>query len=273
MAGCPMGGHNPFTYTSYLKIDELLSLQNLKSDHHDEMLFILIHQVYELWFKSMLHEMNALTAAIDDDSVPLALKVLKRIITVQKVLLSQLDVLETMTPTEFAKFRDNLRPASGFQSFQFRLIEFLSGQKKGDMIAMFDHLPVYKEQLIAAYNAPTVFDHVVRLLYNRGFDIPLSAVERDVTQPYESNEAVLDVLGSIYAEPDRWYDLYLLCETLIDYDEHFSFWRFRHVKMVERTIGSKTGTGGSSGAEYLRTTVDGRFFPDLWNIRNRIGSY
>ncbi len=260
-------------YESYLKVPELLSLQQLLSQHHDETLFILIHQVHELWFKEILHELNEVVRCFNADDIQRSVKVLHRILTVQKVLVAQIDVLETMTPIEFAAFRDHLRPASGFQSVQFREIEFFSGLKNHYFLKAFANQPNALERLEAHLAAPTLYDHFIRLLARRGFEIPQDVLERDVKEPYQSHEKVLHAIETIYQNTQRYFDLYTLCEALLSFDENFSFWRFRHLKMVERTIGMKTGTGGSSGAKYLASTIEGRFFPELWEVRNLIGTY
>lgn len=266
-------GHNPVTYQSYLKIDELLNLQHLLSEHHDEMLFILIHQVYELWFKCLLHELQAFITCLEQDNLPRALKVLKRMITVQKVLVNQIDVLETMTPTEFAEFRDNLRPASGFQSLQFRELEFKLGAKQPRYLMMFASIPEAQSRLQACMDGPTAYDYLLKSMARQGYEVPESVLKRDTKVLYESHPEVLACFEKLYKDPQQDYQLYQLCEALLDIDEHFSLWRYRHVKMVERTIGSKAGTGGSSGAQYLRSTLDIRFFPELWEVRAKIGSY
>ncbi len=260
-------------YETYLQIDKLLSAQQLLSSHHDEMLFILIHQIYELWFKELLHELEEVIRCFQNGNIQRSIKVLKRIETIQSVLIKQIDVLETMTPTEFATFRDNLRPASGFQSVQFREVEFMSGLKNPKFLKFFEAFPALKERLEKRLASPTLYDYFLRLLKSQGFNIPETVLNRDVSTPYEANDDVLKVIQSIYQEFNRYGDLYLLCEALLNYDEQFNFWRYRHVKMVERTIGMKTGTGGSTGAQYLASTLTDQFFPELWKVRDLIGSY
>jgi tryptophan 2,3-dioxygenase len=263
----------PLSYIRYLNVDALLSQQQCRSNHHDEMLFIIIHQVYELWFKEILHELDAILRCFHQDDAPQALKVLNRIVTIQKVLVTQIDVLETMTPTEFAAFRDQLRPASGFQSAQFREVEFLSGLKNPAFLTMFKDIPDAFARLEDRMNAPTLYDGFLGLLSRRGFAIAPHVLNRTVRDPYTPDNSVLDALETIYTQIRPHYDLYLLSEALLNYEENISLWRFRHVKMVERTIGSKTGTGGSSGAAYLYSTLEAKCFPELWQVRNRLGSY
>jgi tryptophan 2,3-dioxygenase len=258
-------------YESYLKIPELLSLQQLLSTHHDEMLFIQIHQTYELWFKQIFHELGELIRCFQNKDVQRSIKVLGRIHTIQEVLIKQIDILETMTPTEFAEFRDKLRPASGFQSVQFREIEFMSGLKNPYFLKMFSDLPSPQQRLAKQMMAPTLYDHFLKMLSERGFSIPESILKRDVSQPYERNADVLSVIEQIYKTCSH-YDLYMLCEALLNYDENFRLWRFRHIVMVERTIGMKSGTGGSAGAKYLASTLESRFFPELWEVRTIIGT-
>ncbi len=265
--------HNALNYMNYLRIDELLSLQTLLSKHHDETLFIIIHQVYELWFKQVLHEMGEVIRCFEAGDVPRSIKVVHRILAIQKVMVTQIDVLETMTPTEFAEFRDRLRPASGFQSLQFREVEFLCGLKNPNMLAPFSTMAESLEKLQARLNAPTLYDHFIRMLAQKGFPIDENVLNRDVTKLYEENDSVLQAIKTIYQETHQYFELYMLCEALLSLEENFSLWRFRHLKMVERTIGAKTGTGGSSGAKYLASTMSSQFFPELWSVRNLIGTY
>ncbi len=265
--------HDQVNYMTYLKVSELLDLQGLLSTHHDEMLFIVIHQVFELWFKQIMHELEELIRCFEADNIQRGIKVINRITTIQKVLITQIDVLETMTPTEFSEFRDNLRPASGFQSVQFREIEFLCGLKNENILNMFSGMPLLKARLEKWVGVPTIYDHFIRVLARRGFTIPDGVLNRNVQEPYQTNEAVLAAIEVIYKQPEAHYDLYTLCEALLNFDENFNLWRYRHVKMVERTIGMKTGTGGSAGAKYLMGTITSRFFPELWDVRALIGTY
>lgn len=256
-------------YSTYLKIEELLQLQKPLSrpEHHDEHLFIMIHQVYELWFKQILHEMDALMAAFDRDAVLVGHKVMRRILAIQNVLVEQLAVLETMTPQDFGQFRKLLNPASGFQSSQFRELEAASGLKDARFRKLHKKVPAALARLDKRLDEPSLYDRFCSLLKRRGFDVEQQAP----TLGTPASDALVAALKAIYMAPEDNYDLYLMCEYLIEYDERFQYWRFGHVKMVERTIGSKKGTGGSPGAAYLRTTVYRRMFPELWDVRAHLG--
>lgn len=257
------------TYGAYLKVEELLTLQVPQSDpeEHDEMLFIVIHQVYELWFKLLLHEARKVEKNLRNGDVFWALATLKRIRNCLKVLVSQLDVLETMTPISFASFRSRLDQASGFQSVQFREFEFLLGHKREALMKFQPEGSPARRRLEAAYYAPTLVDALYLFLDARGVDVPKELLERDVTSKVEANEALqVGLIEAYKSQPD----VSLLLEALTDIDEGLQEWRYRHVKMVERTIGNKVGTGGSSGAGYLRSTLFAPLFPDLWAIRNQI---
>lgn len=252
------------TYASYLRIDELLDLQTPRSagPEHDELLFIVIHQVYELWFKQLLHELDFLQARLRHNETPSAAHTIRRILTILKTIVAQVDVLETMTPLEFNAFRGFLESASGFQSLQFREIEFVLGYKRAPMLKHLEDLPG-RDRLAARYAAPTLWDAFLHYLCANGYSVPDDQLQRDVTQPLAPSPAVQAVLIDAYRHNPLVSNL---CERLVDMDEGFQEWRYRHVKMVERTIGMKAGTGGSSGAAYLATTIK-PFFPDLWAIR------
>lgn len=256
------------TYSRYLRIDELLDLQHPRDEvEHDEMLFIVIHQVYELWFKVVLHELDYCRGRLGDGELPRALHTLERVLTILKVLVAQLDILETMTPTEFLTFRERLESASGFQSDQFRQLEFVLGYKRRSAIDRFPEGSRAREALERRWSAPTLWDAVLAYLSAEGYDVPNEALARDATAPIEPSDAVQEILVRIYREDSRNA---ALCERLVDLDEGLQEWRYRHVKMVERTIGRKSGTGGSAGSEYLRTTLNTPLFPDLWEIRARL---
>ncbi len=259
----------PLTYGSYLRLDELLSLQTPVSEgpEHDEMLFIVIHQVYELWFKEILHELDHLQDLLAADDTPRALHTLKRVLTILKVLVAQIDVLETMTPLEFLSFRDRLESGSGFQSFQFRALEFALGQKHEGAVRHYPEESPARRHLEARYRRPSVWDSFLHYLARRGYDVPRSQLERDVTRSVEPSPEVQRVLIHIYRNDPAVTGV---CERLVDLDEGVQEWRYRHVKMVERTIGTKRGTGGSTGAEYLRGTLFKPAFPDLWAIRTEL---
>ena len=257
------------TYASYLKVDELLALQQPRSEgpEHDELLFIVIHQVYELWFKELLHELDHVTRLLKADETHRAQHTLKRILTILKVLVAQLDILETMTPREFLTFRARLEAASGFQSDQFRQIEFLLGRKSEDAIARFAAGGRARTALQKRYTEPTLWDAFLHYLAREGYAVPAEQLTRDVLQPIQPSESVHQLLIDVYRRDAKNVEL---CERLVDLDEGIQEWRYRHVKMVERTIGTKSGTGGSAGAGYLRTTLGQNIFPDLWDIRTRL---
>ena len=259
----------PLTYSSYLKIDELLSLQQPRSEgpEHDETLFIIIHQVYELWFKEVLHELDYLQTNLLDNNTPPALHTLKRILTILKTMVAQIDILETMTPLDFLSFRDRLESGSGFQSAQFRELEFVLGVKSRKMLEHHPAGSAGRERLERRFAEPTLWDAFMRYLADNGWSIPDDVLNRDVTQPIEPSAKVQETLIDVYRK-DRGTTQ--ICERLVDFDEGLQEWRYRHVKMVQRTIGTKRGTGGSAGAEYLQTTLFKPVFPDLWAIRTEL---
>ncbi len=257
------------TYASYLKLDELLALQRPRSEgpEHDEMLFIIIHQVYELWFKELLHELDFATRLLERGEGTRVQHTLKRILTILKVLVAQLDILETMTPLEFLAFRDRLEAASGFESHQFRELEFVLGKKRPEVAARFPEGSEARERLERRLAEPTLWDAFLAYLGRAGYPVPAARLERDPREPIEPAPDLQDLLVQVYREDRATAQL---CERLVDLDEGMQEWRYRHVKMVERTIGTKRGTGGSTGAEYLRETVGRPAFPDLWEIRTRL---
>ncbi len=254
------------SYSEYLKIDELLTLQQPLSDgpEHDEMLFIVIHQVYELWFKEVLHELDYLEQLLGRRDEARAQHTMKRVLTILKVMVAQIDILETMTPLEFLSFRDRLESGSGFQSAQFRELEFRLGRKNPKALERCEPGSEARRRLERRLAAPTLWDSFLRYLAAAGAAIPRDQLERDVTRPIEPSAEVREALVTIYRKESG---LAGLCERLVDLDEGLMEWRYRHVKMVQRTIGTKMGTGGSAGAEYLMTTLNQPLFPDLWAIR------
>lgn len=269
--GIPRSQGGPLiSYGSYLRIEPLLSLQNLRSEpaQHDELLFIIIHQVYELWFKQLLHELDAIVARLGEDQPLGAQRLLVRCIEIERVLIAQIKVLETMTPNDFLRFRDLLMPASGFQSFQFRCIEFVCGAKNARHVENYDAGSMERAELERRLLEPTVGECFYELLRRRGFDLPTGAGPDDAA----AHEERIRELTRLYHDPDEHYDLYLLAETLVEFDEMFSLWRLHHIQMVERMIGSKPGTGGSEGVAYLRTTLDRKFFPELWELRSHLSA-
>jgi tryptophan 2,3-dioxygenase len=257
------------TYGSYLAVDELLALQRPRSDgpEHDEMLFIVIHQVYELWFKQVLHELDHVIALLGQREPYRAQHSLKRILTILKVLVAQLDILETMTPLEFQSFRQRLEAASGFQSDQFRQLEFVLGLKSATAIDRFASGSRARLALEARYHGPSLWDAFLRYLDSEGVAVPAALLTRDVTQPVAPSPELQAALVELYRRDPKHAEM---CERLVDLDEGLQEWRYRHVKMVQRTIGAKAGTGGSSGAPYLTTTLMTPVFPDLWEIRSKL---
>ena len=270
----PGEGTERLTYGSYLYVPDLLALQRELSDppHHDELLFIVSHQVYELWFKQMLHEVRAVCGFLDQDLPLRAAQLFDRLHAIQHLLIEQIPLLETMFAVDFAKFRDHLRPASGFQSVQFRRLEFLCGAKNARLVQLVGEDEGSRAEMTAALEEPTLYDHFLRHLARAGFAIPAEVLGRDTAEPYQPHEAVVDALVELYRATDAHYPQFRLAEHLLELDERFAIWRFHHVKMVERMIGGKTGTGGSSGARYLASTLDKRFFPEIWMVRDRLTS-
>lgn len=250
------------SYGSYLQVGELTALQNLLSDppRHDEMLFIIIHQVFELWFKQLLHELDAIVDRLNADDPLGAQRLVRRCIEIERVLIQQITVLETMTPNDFLTFRDNLMPASGFQSAQFRFLEAMCGVPSERHLETFAKDSPERRELERRMKAPTIPTAFFGMLRARGFHAPEGNDEAQ-------REARVRELVKVYQKPDAHYDLYLLCEAIVEFDELFTLWRVHHVQMVERMIGSKPGTGGSAGVSYLRGTLDRKFFPELWELR------
>ena len=257
------------TYGTYLAIDELLALQRPRSEgpEHDEMLFIVIHQVYELWFKQVLHEVDHVVALLDSGDPFRAQHSLKRILTILKVMVAQLDILETMTPLEFQSFRTRLEAASGFQSDQFRQLEFVLGQKSRPAVDRFPAGSRARTALQQRFNESTLWDAFLRYLSREGYAVPPAQLARDVTAKVEASEELQATLIHVYRRDPMRAEM---CERLVDLDEGIQEWRYRHVKMVQRTIGAKIGTGGSAGAQYLMTTLMTPVFPDLWAIRSAL---
>jgi len=254
------------TYTSYLALDEVLAAQRPRSDEHDEMLFIVIHQVYELWFKQLLHELTHLQVRLDAGDTPHAVRTLRRALTILKVVVAQIDVLETMTPSQFTSFRVRLDASSGFQSAQFRELEAVLGRREPKVFAHHPRGSEGRRRIEAAMSRPSLFDSFLGYLAGNGYLLPAEVLRRDVTAPWQPSRAVQDVLLAVYRDDAGPANV---AEHLVDLDEGVQEWRYRHVKMVERTIGDKAGTGGSSGAAYLRTTVTPAF-PDLWAVRGEL---
>ncbi|HEX8459099.1 MAG TPA: tryptophan 2,3-dioxygenase family protein [Pyrinomonadaceae bacterium] len=268
------GENAPLSYNKYLRVADLIALQDCLSDpaHHDELLFITIHQTYELWFKQILHELDASVRLMNEDRGFAAARALGRVVEIEKVLVNQIHILETMTPISFLGFRDELNPASGFQSMQFREIEFASGLKDAATLDNFREDEFAHARLAARFQAPTLADSFYALLRRRGLDAPAdddgaALDEQERTRRYHARTlAVLEVVTHFEARPEE----FALSEMLIAHDEYFSLWRSHHVKMVERMVGTKRGTGGSEGVGYLRKTLTRRFFPELWEARTHL---
>ncbi|MFA7320979.1 MAG: tryptophan 2,3-dioxygenase family protein [Dokdonella sp.] len=260
-------------YGGYLQLDTLLSAQKPLSEptHHDEMLFIVQHHVSELWMKLIIHELRAATALLSTDQTDTSLKILARVKQIQRQLFEQWAVLETLTPTEYQQFRHVLGPASGFQSQQYRMIEFLLGNKNADMLAVFNHDPLRQAELRAVLEAPSLYDEFLRHLARAGHAIPADCIERDWSLPHRRREDLVPVFKRIYENADEFWSEYHFCEQLVDVEESFQLWRFRHMKTVERIIGHKRGTGGSSGVGFLKKALDLTFFPELLDVRTVIG--
>jgi tryptophan 2,3-dioxygenase len=262
------------TYTGYLSLDTLLAAQKPVSDppHHDEMLFIIQHQTAELWIKLVLHELDAAIRHVQQDQLEPCFKGLSRIKQIQMQLFNQWAVLETLTPTEYTEFRSVLGTASGFQSPQYRALEFMLGNKSLELVEVFRHDPAIHAWLTGLLKRPSLYDEFLRYLKRRGLPVPHERVERDWTQPYERHAGVTAVFKSIYEGTSEWWDAYEMCEKLVDVEEYFQLWRFRHMKTVERIIGHKKGTGGSSGVNFLKKALELTFFPELIDVRTEIGT-
>lgn len=283
MSGCPMhpsnAGEDPsvygssdLTYMSYLKVPELLGLQIPQSEpaHHDEMLFIIIHQAYELWFKLILHELETAMDYMERGSVLRARHFIHRVVEVQKLLVNQIHILETMEPVEFLSFRDRIKPASGFQSLQFREVEFIAGVKDKSFFHFFKNRPEMLEKLKARFEGRDLRDVFYKMLADVGFDIPKNAAALENEGDENAKNAVLKALRRIYQEHENHLPLYLLSESLLEFDEYLSLWREHHVRVVERVIGFKRGTGGSSGVGYLQATTSKKCFPLIWEVRTHL---
>ncbi len=260
-------------YGSYLRIPELLSLQQLLSNpaHHDEMFFIIVHQTAELWFKDLLHETGSFVKTLEQGVVSQSLKLLKRMTAILDLQVKQINMLATLTPVEFAGFRDHLRPASGFQSFQFRKIEFSFGVRHPFFLKFFASQPELAEQLASIMAKPSVYDILLKTLHTNGFSMPSAVLNRDFSEEYVSHPDVAKALATVYEQPGDSYHWVLLFEALLDFDEKYLQWKNTHILMVARTIGAQPGTGGSSGLEFLRGRAHLRFFPELWDLRSLIG--
>ena len=261
-------------YTAYLQLDTLLGAQKPLSDppHHDEMLFIIQHQVAELWMKLLLHEIQRAMHWMREDALPPALKNLARARQVQSQLYNQWKVLDTLTPSEYAEFRHVFGTASGFQSAQYRLLEFVLGNKSRATLAVYEHQPDWHARLVDALQAPSLYDELLLHLGRIGLPVPASALQRDFSTMREEDDAVVAVLGTVYEDRRSFWQQYEMCEALMDVQNNVQFWRFHHLKTVERIIGHKPGTGGSSGVRFLKKALDTELYPELLRVRTEIGS-
>jgi tryptophan 2,3-dioxygenase len=272
-AGLVTNLHGKLDYATYLHLPDILGAQRPLSspEHHDETLFIIQHQTTELWFKLVIHELRAAMDLVSRDELEPSFKILARVKHVQQQLLSQWSVLATLTPTEYVQFRHVLGPASGIQSHQNRMIEFLLGNRDARFVEVFRHQPDICQALETALRRPSLYDEFLRYLARRGRPVPREVLERDLTRTHESNEGVLRVFKEIYDRPEQDWDSYEMCEKLVDIDEAAMLWRYRHLKVVQRVIGMKRGTGGTAGVGYLRNLFDRPLFPELWDVRTMVG--
>ncbi len=270
----PEGAHSDFTdsmsYGDYLGLDRLLTSQEPVSGEHDEQLFIIIHQATELWMKLILHELHAAVGCIRSDDLAPAFKMLARVARIQSQLIQSWSVLSTMTPADYLRFRDQLGLSSGFQSYQYREIEFLLGNKKAALLAPHRHKPEIHDHLKSVLEAPSLYDEVLLLLARRGFPLASEVTNRDWSLPYTASPSVEEAWLQIYQAPETHWELYDLAEKLVDQEDSFQQWRFRHLKTVSRIIGHKRGTGGTTGVNYLSKALDYSFFPELWNVRTAL---
>ncbi|MEC9454161.1 MAG: tryptophan 2,3-dioxygenase [Pseudomonadota bacterium] len=272
--GLPDGAATEFadamSYSDYLGLERLLACQKPRSERHDEMLFIVIHQATELWLKLVLHELNAAMAQIRSDDLPPAFKMLARVSRIQAQLIQSWDVLSTLTPADYMTFRDVLGTASGFQSHQYRLIEFTLGNKNPAMMMPHRHDAETHALLSAALEAPSLYEETILLLARRGLGIDAGQAKRDWRDVHQPDDSVYRAWLAVYRDTESHWDLYELAEKLVDLEDHFQQWRFHHVSTVERVIGHKRGTGGTSGVPYLRRALETRFFPELWDVRTEL---
>ena len=258
------------SYGDYLNLDQVLSSQRLLSGHHDEMLFIVIHQTSELWMKLILHELTAATEHIKEGRLEPSFKMLSRISRIQQQLVQSWNVLSTLTPSDYMEFRGKLGNSSGFQSFQNRMIESAMGQKNKQILAVFRHQPDLYESLVSELNKPSIYDAAIGALAARGLPIVESILNRDWSEPYVENESVEKAWLAVYRDVHQYWDLYELAEKLVDIGSQQQFWRFNHMSTVERIIGQRMGTGGSTGVNYLKKVVNQPFFPELWTLRTKL---
>ncbi len=265
--GAEMSFDGRMSYGDYLNIEQILSAQILRTKAHDEMLFIIQHQTSELWMKLALHEVAAARQAIKSDNLQVAFKMLSRVARIFEQLNNAWDVLRTMTPSEYTRFRDDLGQSSGFQSHQYRLIEYTLGNRNHAMLRPHAHKPDVSAQLTAELARPSLYDEALHLLARRNIAVPEAVLSRDVSQTHQPDEAVITAWKVVYDAPETHWELYELAEKLVDFEDYFRRWRFNHVTTVERIIGFKRGTGGTSGVAYLRRMLAVELFPELWHVR------
>jgi tryptophan 2,3-dioxygenase len=258
------------SYGEYLRLDLILGAQQPRSAVHDEVLFIIQHQTSELWMKLMLHELDAATAFVRTDDLESSFKIFARVAHIQRMLFEQWSVLETMTPSEYMQFRDALGRSSGFQSYQYRAIEFALGNKDRNTLLPHAPQPAIHAELERRLQTPSIYDEFLRHLKRAGHDVPDDVLNRDVTLPYQKSEGVVAIFKNVYDNPQRHWQAYEMAEKLVDVEERFQLWRFRHMKTVHRIIGFKQGTGGSSGVTFLKRALDLTFFPELWDVRTEL---
>ncbi|WP_050616442.1 tryptophan 2,3-dioxygenase [Bacillus testis] len=268
--GIQLDFRKDMSYGDYLLLDQLLSSQNRLSDHHDEMLFIIIHQTSELWMKLILHELNAAISCIRQNDLEPSFKMLSRVSRIQQQLIQSWSVLSTLTPSEYMQFRDKLGHSSGFQSYQNRLIEFALGNKNARSLAVYQHQTELYPLMVKALNEPSIYDAAIFSLAAHGLKVDEQALNRDWSQNYELNASVEEAWLTVYRNPKQYWDLYELAEKLVDIGNQQQLWRFNHMTTVERIIGHKTGTGGSSGVTYLKRVIDQPFFPELLSLRTKL---
>ncbi len=282
MTNCPLSNsrniedniHTDFkdemSYGDYLKLDQVLSAQHPLSNQHDEMLFIIIHQSSELWLKLAGHELTNALECIKDNNFGPAFKVIARVKQIFIQLTQSWNILSTLTPSDYLKFRDDLGRSSGFQSYGYRKLEFLLGNKNKDMLKVHQSTPEVYQELEQLLQQPSLYDEVIKVLVASGFDIDSSMTDRDFTQPYQSNQSVLSAWLTVYQQPEKYFELYELAEKLVDIEDSFQQWRFKHMYTVQRIIGHKHGTGGSSGVSFLKKALDVSFFPELFEVRTHL---
>jgi tryptophan 2,3-dioxygenase len=270
----PLLDSGQLNYGSYLHLDALLNAQHPASDpaHHDELLFIVQHQTTELWLKLVIHELSSAADRFAADDPATALKRIARVKHIQETMTHQWSVLATLTPSEYSEFRGSLGTSSGFQSYQYRVVEFLLGNKNAGLLQVFDRQPEARAAVEAALNAPSLYDQFLRWAARTGIPVPAAVLERDVTQAYTVNDELIDVLAKVYENPEANWGVYEACEELVDLEDNFQLWRFRHLRTVQRTIGMGTGTGGSSGVKFLEKVLSITFFPELFEVRTRISA-